>query len=725
MSTKPNPDAYSAEPYPPSYRDAMYVPSRDLAGPGALERESYRPLTLRSSVVAVVVITLLGLAAAIEVALAISTKNDGIPAPAHNVFTGVSPRFLTAFFPTLLVAGLLIIWQSSDRSYRELQPYIVLARGNVSAAEGLLANYSGLSVYGVISNSIRFRHYLILLSTVTTLLGNFLQPLAGSVIQVEQLPQTTDGIFVQSNSTIGLAPDESQLNAFLAAAGFTQAAVFNGLSDPPFISGHFSIARFELPPNYVLNGTLSVNTTAIQTMANCEVPAMFNLSTPGTSNFTIQASNSAGCIANTTFDTSTSPMQYGAVSVPNCGTDDVQFQPVMFWFFHRKDDDIQTPQGASVFCSPTIQALNIIAKTDLNNGSIIGITPLDNVTTSNNVTGSPGNGQAFNSLIFPPSNDTFIHARAITIPASLPGGVQPTFDDPKGFVRITNKVYTQHLAISAGSIYFVEGPSHVPARMVSLVNRLWIDPLPAHALSVVLTLIGLSALFLHLAHSRQRRRFFLAASPGSIAHIIAMTAHARFGEKLYPYDSDETLARKLAGLSFSLDPRTGAVIADRDVGPVRVPLGVVTPFKVPDSRGHRRAASSSALSEVSTPGTYSEDADVESQTARLLPPMDEKRAARERAAYNFLNEGSSRGLSVGSSGGVGEGSSRGFIQGSSNSRRSELEGLGGPAELELQNMRQLPPYFDGRESSVVSSSVDEKRGGRLVPLTADEERDSR
>ncbi|KAJ6597070.1 hypothetical protein DFH09DRAFT_110719 [Mycena vulgaris] len=677
MYRKSTPDAYSAGAHPPSYRDAMYVPSRELVGPEALEPQRYRPLTLRNWVVAVVVITLLGLAAAIEVSLAISTKNGGFPTPqaVQNAFTGISPRFLTAFFPTILVFGLLLIWQSSDRSYKELQPYIVLARGNVTAAEGLLANYSGLSVYATIVNAIKFRHFLILLSTVTTLLGSFLQPLAGSVIQFEQLPQTTNGLLINSNKTIGLAPDVADLNAFLAAAGFAEAAVFHGLPDPPFIHGGWAVAEFQLPSKSVLNGTLFVNTTAMQTRANCEAPQSSILSTPGTSDFTIQASNSAGCSASVTFngDATSTSTQYGAVNVENCGFTDVEFQPVMFWFFHRKDDDIKTPQGSAVFCNPTIKAFNVIAEIDLNNGSTIGITALDSVTTSNNVTGFPLKGQAFNGLKFTNSTDQFVQARATSIRAGvsgaifrfasqLPSGVQPQFDDPNGFLSITLQVFTQHLSISAKSIYFVNGLSNVPAKMISLTPRILIDAIPAHALAVVLTLIGLSALFLHIAHSRHRRRFFLAASPGSIAHIISMTAHAQFGEQLYPYDDDETLAHKLAGLSFSLDPRTGAVVADRNVGPVTTPLGAVTPYTM---SGMRPRASTSALSDTTMAGTYSDDA--KSQTSRLLPPMvDEKRGGRDRAISRNL--------------GLGEGSST------------------EESDLDLQNMRQLPAYSDDSES---------------------------
>ncbi|KAF7363596.1 hypothetical protein MSAN_01016500 [Mycena sanguinolenta] len=427
---------------PPSYRDAMYVPTRDVAGSLATAKaEQYIPLTLRNWVATVVVVTLFGLATAIEVSLAYSKANGGFAMPERNVFTGVSPSFLTSFFPTLVVAGLLLIWQSSDRSYRELQPYIVLARGDVTAAEGLLANYSGLNVFGVISNSLKFRHYLILLSTLTTLLGNLLQPLAGSIIQIQQLPKTDNGLFIHSNSTIGLAPDIFDLNAFLAAAGFAQAAVFQGLPDPPFIHSWWSVAEFQLPSHSVLDGTMSVNTTAIQTVANCEAPNSETITAEGT-NFTIQAWNAAGCTGSTTFnpDSTTTGTQYGVVAVENCGEDDIEFQPIMFWFFARKNDATSTPQGASVFCKPTINLRDVIATVDLNNGSIIGVTPLDNVTTSNNVTASPQNGRAFNSVKFPPSNDTFVQARATSISAGvsgaifrfasqLPGGVQPTFDD--------------------------------------------------------------------------------------------------------------------------------------------------------------------------------------------------------------------------------------------------------------------------------------------------------
>ncbi|KAJ7063502.1 hypothetical protein C8F01DRAFT_1279168 [Mycena amicta] len=563
--------------------DFNNVPSREVLVAGTKEQAAYRPYTLRRSVVIALVLVLVGLAISIEALLAVSTKQGGLPTPARNVFTGVSPRFLAAFLPTLAVAGLVLVWQSSDRSYRELQPYISLARGDVTAAEGLLANYSGLSPYKTIKNALRFQHYLILVSTATTLLGNFIQPLAGSILQVSQLPQTTNGLFVRTTKTVGLVPDVDSLNAFLAAAGFAEAAVFHHLPDPPFIHRGWSIAEFEVP-SAQLNSTLTLNTSAIQTSTNCVAGQTSAITSPGSTIVTLQASSSTGCSASVRFDSQSASTQYGSLPADNCGSSDPRFQPVAFFFFHAANS-----QSATVFCNPTIKALNVMAKIDLNNNSVIQVDTLGDLATSNNVTGEPLNGQAFNGVVFPPSNDTFVLARAISIGAGvagsifrfasqLSGGIQATFDDENGFLSLTEQVYTQHLSLSAKSVYFVDGVSDTAASMTSLVPRLWIDPAPAHILSVIFILVAFSALSIHIVHSRQRRRFYLAATPGSIAHIVSMTAHARFGQKLYPYDDDKTLARKLAGLSFSLDPRTGAIIADRPsyVGEERQ----ITPYDV-------------------------------------------------------------------------------------------------------------------------------------------------
>jgi hypothetical protein len=87
-------------------------------------------------------------------------------------------------------------------------------------------------------------------------------------------------------------------------------------------------------------------------------------------------------------------------------------------------------------------------------------------------------------------------------------------------------------------------------------------PLAAHALSAILLGIALAGLYVHISHRRARRNLLLTTPPGSIASTVALTSRSGFGELLLPYDDEATIRRKLAGLRFHLDPRTGAILAD-------------------------------------------------------------------------------------------------------------------------------------------------------------------
>lgn len=86
--------------------------------------------------------------------------------------------------------------------------------------------------------------------------------------------------------------------------------------------------------------------------------------------------------------------------------------------------------------------------------------------------------------------------------------------------------------------------------------------MPAHLLAILLILTGLIGLPLNVRHRVQRKKLLLATPPGSIGSIVALTARSGFGELLLPYDDELTLEKKLDGLRFRLDRRTGAIVAD-------------------------------------------------------------------------------------------------------------------------------------------------------------------
>lgn len=58
-----------------------------------------------------------------------------------------------------------------------------------------------------------------------------------------------------------------------------------------------------------------------------------------------------------------------------------------------------------------------------------------------------------------------------------------------------------------------------------------------------------------------------------MANVISMASRAGFGELLLPYDTEEVLRKKLDGLRFRLDGRTGAIVVD-EAGMERVRSGM-------------------------------------------------------------------------------------------------------------------------------------------------------
>ena len=80
----------------------------------------------------------------------------------------------------------------------------------------------------------------------------------------------------------------------------------------------------------------------------------------------------------------------------------------------------------------------------------------------------------------------------------------------------------------------------------------------------MLILTGVIGVFLQVINLQRRKQLLLGAPPGSIATAIALTSRSGFGELLLPYDDEVTLQKKLEGLRFRLDKRTGAIIAEAE-----------------------------------------------------------------------------------------------------------------------------------------------------------------
>ncbi|KAG2072502.1 hypothetical protein BDR04DRAFT_1074030 [Suillus decipiens] len=577
MSASPTPTVTSETISPRSQRFRASVHNIPTPGTEVHRPKRYEPIVLNIYIVGSIALLMICLGIALEVALRLSNKNSGTYVyyfPTKNLISFVSTEFLASFVPTLMVVPLAYFWAVADWMLRWYQPYVTLSEGNAPAARSILLDYIALNRLTTLYHSLKHRHWLINISTLTALSVVFMQPLAGSLFQIRQVPHTKAAT-VTSMRGIGLSPTINQLTSFLASAGYAEAAVYNNLQDPPFVHGGWSAAPFSAPAGSVLNGTLAVNTTAIQTHVNCIKPTSFTTTNLTSSDFVLSAIFSPSCNGSVSLNPSDGTDQFSVTAASTCTSSyqDQNFQPVFFWYYHLSDNG--DALGTAVFCQPSI-AISVVTTTmNLNDGSMGDCTIVEPFNDTNNVTGNPLNGEAYNGLIFDASNNSYVTARALAINSGIPGAIysfasqQPdgpdsVFNDPYGFVNATKNIYTQYLSLAAQTIYFLPDNTTISAQLTSNVPRLFIEALPAYFLSLLFICVGIISLIIHILHKRSRRNLWLTSPPGSIAAIVSLTSRSGFGDLLLPYDDVSRMKSNLAGLTFRLDKRTGAIVAEED-----------------------------------------------------------------------------------------------------------------------------------------------------------------
>ncbi|KAI6021005.1 hypothetical protein EDC04DRAFT_2939447 [Pisolithus marmoratus] len=562
-------------PRPPPFRSSVH----EIPTPGALFEKPprYEPLPIRTWFVTLAVVCMIGLGIAIEVAFHVSRSHNGFYVPEKNIFSVVSTQFLAAFLPTLLLVPLAWFWSTADWMLRWYQPYVTLAEGGAPASRSVLLDYISINQIAVLFYSFKLKHHLVYISTLTALIVALLQPLAASLLQVRQVPHTIESTAI-STRTVALSPNAAQLEAFLASAGYADAAVYTGLSDPPYVYEEWTAAGFEPQSGVSSSGTLVVNTTGLRTEVNCVSTESLDL-TSSDGNYSVQATFPNACIASFTFGAANGNQQYSVINANNCAPagEEISFQPVVFWYYFQDTTATDGPHVSAVFCQPSMNVFIMATSMDLGNSALGDCTILQNFTEPNNVTEGSLNGRIFNGVVFDESSDAYVAARAISINTGVPGtvyryasqqpnGIQSLFNDSHSWLDATSKIYTQHLAVAAQAIYFGQDSTTVPALLIQDVPRLFVAALPAHLLSSLMFLIGIAGLVVHTLHAMSRRKLWLKSPPSSIASIVSLTSRSGFGELLFPYDDEFQMRSRLSGLQFRLDQRTGAIVAEEDSG---------------------------------------------------------------------------------------------------------------------------------------------------------------
>ncbi|TEB26481.1 hypothetical protein FA13DRAFT_1636029 [Coprinellus micaceus] len=553
-----------------------YIPPPGYNG---VPPEKYDPLLMRLPITLGEPFSLLVLGLGLEIVAGLSQRWNGFRVPlstTFGLFGNISSQFLASFVPTLLIIPNAVLWRELDWMIRMYQPYLVLAKGDADAERSVLLNYVEIGPILTIPRALKYKHRLVFISALTASLTYLFQPFSDAIFQIRQIPYTRPWT-ATSIETLARAPDIAELQAFVAGAGYADAAIIHGLGDPKFVNGGWATARFTFPLEPMLNGTMKVKTIGVSTKPDCSNPTSQSIVGTTGSNFNLSATSITGCSYSAVFDPDVPTQQYGVEATPCQGVDgrvdpDPQFQPVMFWFYRRRDDG--TNEGRAIFCRQKLVANYVEVVSDVASGNVLSVQATPDIVPENEVTGGRDGGRSYNGVVFPATTNPFIQFRANAtnsiVPAAIfrsmsqqQGGLASVFspDRPNAVLDWTQKIYTQHLAVSSKGVYFVPGNSTLPAECTSHEPRLVVDPFPAHFLASILVFTGIVGMIIHVLHRGQRKKLRLSAEPGTIAAAAALVSRSGWGNLLTPYDGELTMEQKLEGLKFSFDKRTGAIIA--------------------------------------------------------------------------------------------------------------------------------------------------------------------
>ncbi|KAJ3756437.1 hypothetical protein EV360DRAFT_47926 [Lentinula raphanica] len=409
-----------------------------------------------------------------------------------------------------------------------------------------------------------------LLSTILTRINHGRSRSHMSILYMATLPHI--GVFY---SIIRVASTFTP--SFLTAAGFASSDSLYDLPNPPFISGPYTVASFELPGGLEPNGTvLFVNTTALKSNPGCQAADVtMNSLSNGSWNNSISVQ---GCSLNWIVNQTTEVL-FG-VNATNCSTDTPQFSPVAFWFFSYSP----SAEASATVCFPTFQLFNVEISYDLAAQNVTQVTELGPFSSSSNfsstagnITGSPLNGRAYNGIEFNLTNpDQFVLARQAAIQLQMPAavlqkaqqssaGLQGSFTS-NSFVQYSTAVYTTYLTLLAQTVYFLPSNDVNTIQVKTIIPRLFLSDVAVHLLAVAMIIVAFFGTIAQLFHRYDRQQLRLRHEPGTIASAVAIGAQTGMGDLLAGKQDKKDIDEVLSNRKFRIDPHTMKIIMEGETG---------------------------------------------------------------------------------------------------------------------------------------------------------------
>ncbi|KAJ6510035.1 hypothetical protein C8R47DRAFT_1208087 [Mycena vitilis] len=573
------------EPEPSHVQFASYAETPEEKTRPLMEEEEelprgWVPTPLRGWYAIALIIVLLLLAMALELALHFTNKHNGWKT--HGNTTNGVMHYVYTLPPVIVAAVLVALWAWTDIEIKKMQPYVDLVRGDAPAEKSLLLDYTRTNNFVVRTAAARNRHWVVTAASMMVLLTLCFQPLASALLSVRNTWITLPIVTRNTVSTVSLNqdPEFADLTIFLTASGYASASVGYNLQAPPFVFESYTVAPFEIPTDLATNGTVIANTTAIRSDTNC-VSAQVTMTNHTDGSGWTNTMSQNGCNLQWIVDHG-APNLFGS-NTPDCAnTTPPQFQPVVFWFFTYDP----TPKSSATFCSPAITLWDAEVTYDLGSGnvtSVLELRPFDASTSdfgslSGNITGAPLNGRAYNGINFTLTNDNdkFIAARMNATQLTMPAAVfQAAVQSQQGlvgsfdadlFVQWSNQVYNTYLTLIAKAVYFLPNAEPIQLQVKTFEPRLWMGSTAVHLLTVSFVVLAICAAVIHIFHRHERQDLNLMHEPGTIASAVSIGAATEMGQLLSQQRNTEEIHQVLQDKKFRIDPYNMKILMDGEEG---------------------------------------------------------------------------------------------------------------------------------------------------------------
>ncbi|KIJ49093.1 hypothetical protein M422DRAFT_246906 [Sphaerobolus stellatus SS14] len=320
------------------------------------------------------------------------------------------------------------------------------------------------------------------------------------------------GVYFFNRSTGWKVPTGNAVGTvvhYVAAVGMIVARGFNDIQLPTFVEPPWTIQDIDLPIE-VANGSMFANVTVFKSLANCrQVNSSDSL-----------VIGAVGAATASTQGMGSGPYVAGVTISPPTDLDSL-------WDF--------SPAAFAIGMGKALNGLMITRSIgqhnqDTRNRSLIASNDLD---------------------IF----QAVLATKAMRSSIILQGPIKSS-----DMLQVVEDLYGEYLSLMAKGLYFSQSREiPISAFVETFQPRLFLVPLAAHILAVILLYFFICGLMIHILHARSRKGIHLIRRPGTIAASLAYTALSNVQEHFSDVMSEEIFNAYLRRRRFKLDRNSGMI----------------------------------------------------------------------------------------------------------------------------------------------------------------------